>query len=125
MRSSFVAFRARVYSRALSKGCCAGSRFRGCRATFEPGVCCDAAGRDSTLTFCRVVSMGLEERGQRSIMYHIERQGPGIWKSSVVLDELCVKSGGSKLLLGGGEHSKKIQGNSKSHWAGIAATLYP
>lgn len=51
MRSNFTAFRALVYSRARSKGCCAGSRFRLCFVTVVPGACCDDAERDSALIF--------------------------------------------------------------------------
>lgn len=41
-----------MYSLALSKGCNAGSRFRGCRETVEPGVCAEAAERLRALIFC-------------------------------------------------------------------------
>lgn len=52
MRSSFVALSARVYSRARSNGCTAGSRFRGWRATSLPGVCMELVERVSALIFC-------------------------------------------------------------------------
>ena len=53
MRSNFVAFSARVYSRALSKGCRAGSRLRGVRATSLPGAWAEDAERVSALIFYR------------------------------------------------------------------------
>lgn len=51
MRSIFVAFRARVYSRARSNGCWLGSRFRVSLFTLEPGACADEADRDNALIF--------------------------------------------------------------------------
>lgn len=51
IRSSLVAFRARVYSLALSNGCSAGSRLRCWRCTFEPGACWDEAARVRALIF--------------------------------------------------------------------------
>ena len=51
MRSSFVAFKARVYSRARSKGCWVGSRFLVSLLTLEPGAWADEAGRESALIF--------------------------------------------------------------------------
>lgn len=45
-----------MYSRALSKGCCAGSRFLDCLVIEDPGVCCKAAGRERALIFYRIVS---------------------------------------------------------------------
>ena len=51
MRSSFVAFKARVYSRARSKGCWVGSRFLVSLLTLEPGAWADEAGLESALIF--------------------------------------------------------------------------
>jgi hypothetical protein len=51
MRSILVAFSARVYSRARSKGCCLGSRLRVTFATLEPGACAAEADRLRALIF--------------------------------------------------------------------------
>lgn len=51
MRSILVALRALVYSRARSKGCWLGSRFRVTFATLEPGACTEAVDRVSVLIF--------------------------------------------------------------------------
>ena len=37
-----------------SKGCSAGSRFRGMRATLDPGAWCDEVDLLSALIFCRI-----------------------------------------------------------------------
>lgn len=43
--STFVAFNARVYSLARSKGCISGARFLGALITLDPGACAEAADR--------------------------------------------------------------------------------
>lgn len=55
MRSTFVALRALVYSRARSNGCRLGSRFLVTLATLEPGAWVDAVDRLRALIFMVVV----------------------------------------------------------------------
>lgn len=55
MRSTFVAFRALVYSRARSNGWRLGSKFLVTLATLEPGACVEAVDRLRALIFIFVV----------------------------------------------------------------------
>lgn len=55
MRSTFVALRALVYSRARSNGCWLGSRFRVTLETLDPGACVEAVDRLRALIFIVLV----------------------------------------------------------------------
>ena len=57
-----MAFRARVYSRALSKGCKLGSRLRGCLVTVPGASSADEPGRVRAFIFYKVFSSALHRQ---------------------------------------------------------------
>jgi len=88
MRSTLVALRALVYSRARSKGCRLGSRLRVTLTTSEPGACTDAVDRLSALIFILIWCVGrlLRRHSQQSRTFwwvsRFRRRGGG-WPTTL------------------------------------------